>query len=58
MVKGLGIKYIDLLNKFKLEHSDPLSMFKKKKEPHLNEAGYKFVAEIIIKEIKKIEKEN
>ena len=58
MVKNLDIKYIDLLNKFKFEHSNPLSMFLSKKGAHLNEAGYKFVAETIIKEINQIEKKN
>ena len=41
MVKDLDIKYIDLLNIFKFEHSDPISMFRLKKEAHLNEDGYK-----------------
>ena len=57
MVKDLDIKYIDLLSEVKSEINDPLSMFERKGQ-HLNETGYKFVAEIIIQEINKIEKKN
>tara|TARA_Y100000590_G_scaffold68449_1_gene74582 strand:+ start:903 stop:2216 length:1314 start_codon:yes stop_codon:yes gene_type:complete len=52
MVQNLNIKYIDIQNKLKSEHKDPLSMFSLRKNQHLNEMGYKFVAETIIKEIK------
>ena len=58
MVKDLDIKYIDLLSEIKSEINDPLSMFQLRKHQHLNETGYKFVAEIIIQEINKIEKKN
>jgi len=51
MVEKLDIKYIDILSKFELEHNDPLSMFQLRKHQHLNEEGYKFVAETIIKKI-------
>jgi lysophospholipase L1-like esterase len=55
MVKDLDIKYIDLLSEVKSEINDPLSMFERKGQ-HLNETGYKFVAETIIQEINQIEK--
>ena len=51
MVKKLDIKYIDILSKFKTEVQDPLSLYQLRKYQHLNESGYKFVAETIIKEI-------
>ena len=54
MVKDLDIKYIDLLSEIKSEINDPLSMFQLRNDQHLNETGYKFVAEIIIQEINKI----
>ena len=56
MLKTLDIEYIDLLSIFRSEQNDPLSMFQLRKYQHLNEKGYKFVAETIIKEINKIEK--
>ena len=55
IVKDLDIKHIDLLSLIKLEHDDPLSMFQLRKYQHLNEIGYKFVAETIIKEINRLE---
>jgi len=58
IVKNLDIKHIDLLSLIKLEHDDPLSMFQLRKYQHLNEAGYKFVAEAIIQKTSKIEKKN
>ncbi len=54
MVKDLDIKYIDLLSEVQSEVNNPLSMFERKGQ-HLNEMGYKFVAETIIQEINKKE---
>ncbi len=56
MVKAHDIQYIDLLNILRSEEGDPLSMYDSRKNQHLNEKGYKFVAETIIKNIVKIEK--
>ena len=58
MVKELNIKYIDIQGIVMSEHNDPLSIFELRKGQHLNETGYKFVAETIITEIKQIEKKN
>jgi len=58
MVKELNIKYIDIQGIVISEHNDPLSIFELRKGQHLNETGYKFVAETIIKEINQTEKEN
>ena len=52
MVKDLDIEYIDLLSQLKSEQSDPLSMFQLGKHQHLNEKGYRFVAETIINKFK------
>ena len=51
MVKDLDIEYIDLLSQLKSEQSDPLSMFGLNSQ-HLNEKGYRFVAESIINKFK------
>ena len=56
MVKNLDIQYIDLLNVLNTKEKDPLSMYQSRKHQHLNEKGYNFVAETIIKKIDKIEK--
>ena len=50
MVKNLDIKYIDMLKKFR-KHNDPLSMYTLRTNQHMNENGYMFVAQNIIKEL-------
>jgi hypothetical protein len=49
--KGLNIKSIDILNEIKLQNIDPLPLFELKKHQHLNEKGYQFVADTIIKKL-------
>ena len=56
MVKAHDIQYIDLLNILRSKEEDPLSMYDSRKNQHLNEKGYKFVAETLIKNLNKIEK--
>ncbi len=56
LLKNLDIKYIDLLNIVRSELEDPLSIFQSKKHQHLNEKGYKFIAETIVNKLNKIEK--
>ena len=51
IVKANDIKYIDILNKIKSQNKHPLSLFELRKNQHLNDKGYKFVAETIIEEI-------
>jgi len=52
IVRNLNINYIDLTNTFRAELDDPLSMFELRKYQHLNEKGYKFVAETIANKFK------
>ena len=51
IVKSLNIKYIDLLSEIESEYEVPLSIFELGKYQHLNDKGYKFIAETIIKKI-------
>jgi len=51
IVKALNIKYIDLLSEIESEYEVPLSIFELGKYQHLNDKGYKFIAETIIKKI-------
>lgn len=51
IVKSLNIKYIDLLSNIESEYEVPLSIFELGKHQHLNNMGYKFIAETIIKKI-------
>ena len=51
ITKGLNIKSIDILNEIKLQNIDPLPLFELKKHQHLNEKGYQFVADTIIKKL-------
>ena len=52
IVDNLGIKYIDLSTTFKTDLDDPLSMFELRKYQHLNEKGYRFLAETIANKFK------